>query len=586
MFCPLAAKPSTASRSPWRNEVSVESERVSAATNTIASNRSESSPDLSGPAAIPDSTPPPPRVVLSQPQHQVPPLVSTTHQNASPTALLVEPSQLTLPMPELIFTPERWAIPRHKRVFVNRNLRLADVDWIGFDMDYTLAIYDQPQMDELQIRCTIPRLITRGYPKFLLDIEYDISFPIRGLMIDKKYGNVLKMDRFRVVHKAWHGLRELDREQIRELYHQGKLRLTAARYHWIDTLYALSEVTMYAHITEALEARGVVVDHAKLFQDIRDSIDEAHRDGTVLDEVATNYERYVLRDPDLAQTLHKWRSAGKKLFLLTNSRSSYTERMMDYLLAGSMPEYPSWRHYFDVIISSAAKPAFFQERRPLLERDGETLRPAGPSLERGKMYEGGNLHDLEQQLGVTGDRILYVGDHIYGDILRSKKESAWRTAMIIQEMNAEVLAYTLCEADIEHLQEVEARRQKAEDELRFLQLRFKNLTRQVEAYQSRDKGLVPAQVLEAERSRVKRGVDRVRGILRTLEAELVELETRIDKRYHAYWGSLLKEANETSSFGTQVEEYACLYTSKVTNFLGYSPLQHFRSPRDRMPHEL
>ena len=74
------------------------------------------------------------------------------------------------------------------------------------------------------------------------------------------------------------------------------------------------------------------------------------------------------RDPLLAQTLHKLRSAGKKLFLLTNSRWPYTEKMMTYLLGGAMSEYPTWRNFFDVVIVAATKPAFFQERRPMMER--------------------------------------------------------------------------------------------------------------------------------------------------------------------------------------------------------------------------
>ncbi|MGH7327424.1 MAG: 5'-nucleotidase domain-containing protein, partial [Polyangiaceae bacterium] len=53
-----------------------------------------------------------------------------------------------------------------------------------------------------------------------------------------------------------------------------------------------------------------------------------------------------------------------------------------------------------------------------------------------------------------------------------------------------------------------------------------------------------------------------------------------------FWGSLLKEANEESIFGSQVEEYASVYTSRVSNFLAYSPQQFFRSPRDVMPHEI
>jgi hypothetical protein len=91
---------------------------------------------------------------------------------------------------------------------------------------------------------------------------------------------------------------------------------------------------------------------------------------------------------------------------------------------------------------------------------------------------------------------------------------------------------------------------------------------------------------EAERARIKRAIDRVRGRLRSADAEMQAIERRVDLRFHTFWGSLLKEENEESSFGAQVEEYACLYTSRVSNFLLYSPQQYFRSPRDEMAHEL
>ncbi len=85
---------------------------------------------------------------------------------------------------------------------------------------------------------------------------------------------------------------------------------------------------------------------------------------------------------------------------------------------------------------------------------------------------------------------------------------------------------------------------------------------------------------------MKRAVDRVRARLRTADAELRQIEERCDARFHAFWGSLLKEGAEQSSFGAQVEEYACVYTSRVSNFLSYSPQQYFRSPRDVMAHEI
>jgi HAD superfamily 5'-nucleotidase-like hydrolase len=467
---------------------------------------------------------------------------------------------------------------------------MSGIDWVGFDMDYTLAIYDQAEMDRLSIEATVKKLVQRGYPSALTQLEYRADFPIRGLLIDKKLGHCLKMDRYKVVQKGYHGMHPLGRDEIRTLYQQRKIRPTTLRYHWIDTLYALCEAAVYSGVVEGLEQRKIAVDYASLFKDIRECIDEAHRDGTILDRVTADFPRYVQRDPLLAPTLHKLRSAGKRLFLLTNSRWGYTNEMMKFLLADAMPEYPSWRHFFDIVICAASKPAFFQERRPLMERDVDSPRPASlrpaAHIERGRIYEGGNLHDFERMLNITGDRILYIGDHIYGDILRSKKESAWRTAMIIQEMEAEVSAHESSADDLDRLGELNAQRNQLEDELRATQSLFKDLSRQIETLGEKPElaGQIPA--LEANRGRVKRAVERIRTLMRKVESESIELENRIDRRFHAYWGSLLKEGTEMSSFGEQVEAYACVYTSRVSNLLHYSPLQHFRSPRDLMPHEM
>src|SRR5690606_13783601 len=121
------------------------------------------------------------------------------------------------------------------------------------------------------------------------------------------------------------------------------------------------------------------------------------------------------------------------------------------------------------------------------------------------------------------------------------------------------------------------RREDLEDQLRFWQARFKDLTRRLDGAAPTD-----AVLLESERNRVKRSVERVRGHLRQIDAEARVIEASIDRHFHPYWGSLLKEANDRSSFGDQVEEYSCLYTSRVSNLMSYSPLQHFRSAHERM----
>ena len=121
------------------------------------------------------------------------------------------------------------------------------------------------------------------------------------------------MDRFKVVQQGLpRHARALEGRDPRALPAK-KIRPTTPRYHWIDTLYALSEATMYAGIVDAFEKRGLAVDYARLFTDIRECIDEAHRDGTILDAVIAQsaaLRRCAIRTS--RQTLHKLRSAGQE----------------------------------------------------------------------------------------------------------------------------------------------------------------------------------------------------------------------------------------------------------------------------------
>lgn len=45
-------------------------------------------------------------------------------------------------------------------------------------------------------------------------------------------------------------------------------------------------------------------------------------------------------------------------------------------------------------------------------------------------------------LGAKGKDILYIGDHIFGDILKSKKRKGWRTFLVIPELAEELHVWT------------------------------------------------------------------------------------------------------------------------------------------------
>jgi HAD superfamily 5'-nucleotidase-like hydrolase len=478
-------------------------------------------------------------------------------------------------------------VPVPRQVFVNRNLHLDRVSIVGFDMDYTLAIYHLRRLEQLSYDMTVDKLIEKyAYPEQIRRIPYDDRFVLRGLFIDKTHGNLLKIDRYGMVGRAYHGRTLLDDETMKRLYRNERIRLKSTEYAWVDTLFALPEAGLFAGIVDLYEQElKQPLSYTQLYDHIRDAIDTVHRDNSLKAVIRQNIGRYIFKDPELAASLHKLRSGGKKLFVLTNSAWDYTNAVMSYLLDGVVAEYPSWRNYFDIVITSAGKPGFFTEHRPFTELDISTSEQGTPlkqavALERGKVYAGGNLVDFERFSGCSGEAVLYVGDHIYGDILKSKKTSMWRTCMIVQEIEDEIAYLESRRDEIDRLSEVELLAARLDDEVSRRKARLNQIERKLEKEPGAD-----TQALEAEFETTKGELDRVRRAFKECNAVIRVLEDDVERGFNPYWGLHFKEGNENSRFGEQVEQYACLYTSRVSNLGFYSPIHFFRSPRDLMPHE-
>jgi HAD superfamily 5'-nucleotidase-like hydrolase len=477
---------------------------------------------------------------------------------------------------------------RARQIFVNRNLRLDRVDLIGFDMDHTLAVYHRRRTEELALEMTLARLISvKGYPADIGSVQYDPAFVIRGLILDKEHGHIIKTDRFSHVGRCYHGRRRVEPEELKALYHHEKIRLGTPRYAWLDTFFALPEASLYAGIIDLLEARGMKPDYQKLYDDIRETIDSVHRDGSLKAVIKRDISAYLRKDPELAPTLHKLRSGGKKLFLATNSFFDYTQAVMSFLLDDVLPQYSRWESYFDWIVVGAAKPSFFSDSHPFIELDaeGRELGPVaeGATLHRSRIYQGGNLLGLERAAGISGDRVLYVGDHIYGDIVHSRKHSLWRTCMIVEELEDEMAHTARMSAEIRRLHELDAEHARLDDEVNHLKHDVGAAERRLErepllSARARDQ-------LEQQWRRDRLALERTRHALRDVRHAGEVLDRHIESSYNPYWGFVFKEGQENSRFGAQVEDYACLYTSRVSNFLAYSPAQFFRAPREIMPHE-
>lgn len=58
------------------------------------------------------------------------------------------------------------------------------------------------------------------------------------------------------------------------------------------------------------------------------------------------------------------------------------------------------------------------------------------------------------------------------------------------------------------------------------------------------------------------------------------------ERFHKVWGQLLKTGYQNSRFAHQVERFACLYTSHVSNLCFYSPDKSYRCAHPLCRHSL
>lgn len=461
--------------------------------------------------------------------------------------------------------------PPERQIYVNRTLNLRGIRAIGYDMDYTLVHYRVDAWEAHAYRHTKHKLLAAGWP--VEKLEYRPDLVIRGLVFDTELGNIVKTNRFGYVKKALHGTRTLDYDQQRETYAREIVDLGLERYVFMNTLFSMSEACLWAQLVDMLDAGTLsgVMGYRDLYRRVRTSIDEAHFEGVLKAEIMEDPDRFVELDPDLPQALLDQKYAGKKLLLITNSEWSYTRFMMQYALEPFLPRSMKWRDLFDVVIVGARKPEFFERRYPLFEIINEEghLQPAMRGIEPSGHYLGGSAAQVEQYLGLSGDQILYVGDHIWGDVHVSKRMLRWRTALVLRELEDEVrilqsFAPTQAQLDA-------SMRKKERIEHDYCQLR-----------------------LAAERMRVEKGhtTPELDEQLRSARAELLALDETIAplaraaaELGNATWGPLMRAGNDKSALARQVERSADVYTSRVSNFLHATPYKYLRSERGSLPHD-
>jgi len=467
------------------------------------------------------------------------------------------------------------APPRSRGVFCNRTLNFRSLHAIGYDMDYTLVNYRVDVFERQVFEFARERFLEQGWP--VQSLVFDPGMVARGLVIDTLLGNVVKANRFGLVRRAQHGTAPLGFGDQRVAYADTQVDLSESRWVFLNTLFSLSEGCLYAQLVDLLDQHKLpaVMGYRELYGRVRDVVDAQHMEGRLKAEIVLRPEACVVLDPETPLTLLDQRHAGKKLLLITNSDWNFSSAMMTYSFDRFLPPGMTWRDLFDLVIVGARKPEFFTSRAPFFEvvtEDG-LLRPTNGPLQPGVAYLGGSAVQVERDLGMSGDEILYVGDHMFGDVHVSKSALRWRTALILRELEAEVEALEAFKGAERTLAGRMAEKERLEAEFSSTRLALQRLR---DGYGPQDADPLPQ--LEAR-------LQELRGQLLPLDSEIAPLARAATELTNSRWGLLTRAGNDKSHLARQVERYADVYTSRVSNFLQATPFVYLRSPRGSLPHD-
>lgn len=481
----------------------------------------------------------------------------------------------------------RTKLKKWQRIFVNRSLNMGSIKTIGFDMDHTLVTYNREAFEGLAFRATLNKFIEAGYPEELSQLHFDPNFLIRGLLVDMERGNILKVDGHKYVKIAFHGRRRLPKDLRHKLYNSESFK--ASTLLSVDTFFALSEVQLFTEIVDYMDRHPdkIKKSYRDVYHDLRRFIDLSHADGSIKNLVLREPERFIHRDKHLGATLQQLSEAGKSLFLLTNSNWDYTNALMRFALSDSLQGDMSWRDFFDCIIVGSGKPGFFTGSQPFYEvmTDTGLLKMHSGPLKQGTVFQGGNANLFQKLTAYRGDEILYVGDHIYGDIVRSKGSVNWRTMLVVEELDVELPKLDLLREELTEIRHKAELREILDEELQQVRSRVALLSRQAEKAKQKAENKKAHYILKEQEKLLAKITD--------ISIEIAELDQvikqMIEARHaavHPIWGELMKVGLERSRFADQVSDFACVYTSRLTNMRFYSPFKRFTSTHDLLPHDL
>ncbi|MDA3810890.1 MAG: HAD-IG family 5'-nucleotidase [Spirochaetaceae bacterium] len=449
-------------------------------------------------------------------------------------------------------------------IFINRTLNMKQIKVIGFDMDYTLVRYHTEEFEKLTHQLAAARLVESfGYPEAVAKLDFDFQRAIVGLVIDIRNGNLLQVSRHGKVKIAFHGLVSLDFQKQKEIYQEMAIDLKSPDFKSLDTSFAISNGVLFSQLVQMKSEGHEIPPYHQVAEDVNRCIDILHQDDSIKSRLVKNFKKYVIRDPEVAKMLERYVDYGKKLMIITNSDFEYSKKLLDYSLNPYFKNHKSWQDIFEIVITFADKPRFFEQQGRFLKIDPKTglMSNFEGKVDKG-VFQGGYFSKLQKDLDLSGSEILYLGDHIYGDVVSIKKTCNWRTALVLGDLEEEITGLINAKPIQQKIEDLMKKKKSLEIEINNLDTR---------KYEGEN---IPY-------SKINKLFEKMDELNSKISEYLKEYKTF----FNPYWGEILRAGYDESRYAEQVEKYACIYMTKVSDLYKYSPKTYFRPYHRTMPHE-
>jgi 5'-nucleotidase len=370
-------------------------------------------------------------------------------------------------------------------------------DWIGFDLDHTVARYKLPALHTLTLAACTDWLRHHAHlPASAFALPPMGELAVRGAVIDRKRGNVICIDHRRHVYAAWHGATQLAPGDARTEYEaDAELAafefLTTHRFWPTHSYFETFLPALFVRLVDWLDAANAQGDSAwaqwpackvRSYEDITDMVHLSlvyiytnFHVGAFFEAFRARPEHYLHRRPFVRRWIQRVRetSPNTRVFLATNSMAEFTDLLCRFVIGDD------WTELFDLVVFKARKPLFFSHGcaktslDPLVCYRVRYTAPMTPDIDSepadamqarssqagpyAHLFEGGCAAQAEELFRRVSDKqdvvVWYAGDHLAGDCRAAARCCrAWRACAVVEELaplerrNAVPIA-SLCDID-------------------------------------------------------------------------------------------------------------------------------------------